>query len=220
MKIKGKKWKFKDKIYAEEKRSTTKRLIGGMLDVTANSLTDKLEKEGAIAAERRAVYIYGFELVISTVSGMAAVFLIAALGFHRPLEGIIFLVATILLRIYSGGYHADTYLRCFITTLLSFTVAMILYEVLLHFKVNAWIVIGIAIMAGLYIWEKTPVTHPNQPLSEKRIKECRKKGRGILVIEVGISCILTGLQYSCGIMIMLSILEVAVFMAIVKDKKK
>lgn len=191
-----------------------------MLQRIANSLTDKLEKAGAIAPERRAVYIYGFELIISTVSGMAAVFLIAALGFHRPLEGIIFLAATILLRIYSGGYHADTYLRCFIITSLSFTVVMILYEALIYFEVNAWIVIGIALIAGIYIWKKIPVTHPNQPLSEKGIKECRKKGRGILVIEVGISCTLTGLQYSCGIMIMLSILEVAVFMAIVKDKKK
>lgn len=191
-----------------------------MLQRIANSLTDKLEKAGAIAPERRAVYIYGFELIISTVSGMAAVFLIAALGFHRPLEGIIFLAATILLRIYSGGYHADTYLRCFIITSLSFAVVMILYEALIYFEVNAWIVIGIALIAGIYIWKKIPVTHPNQPLSEKRIKECRKKGRGILVIEMGISCILTGLQYSCGIMIMLSILEVAVFRVIVKDKKK
>lgn len=148
-----------------------------MLQRIANSLTDKLEKAGAIAPERRAVYIYGFELIISTVSGMVAVFLIAALGFHRPLEGIIFLAATISLRIYSGGYHADTYLRCFIITSLSFTVVMILYEALIYFEVNAWIVIGIALIAGIYIWKKNTCDSSKSAIIRKRDKRMQKEGQ-------------------------------------------
>lgn len=147
-----------------------------MLQIIANSLTDKLEKAGAIAPERRAVYIYGFELIISTVSGMAAVFLIAALGFHRPLEGIIFLAATISLRIYSGGYHADTYLRCFIITSLSFAVVIILYEVLILFEINACIVIGIALIAGIYMGKNT-CDSSESAIIRKKDKRMQKEGQ-------------------------------------------
>lgn len=138
------------------------------------------------------------------MAGMIAIFLIAALGFHRPLQGMIFLAATISLRIYAGGYRADTYLRCFITTLLGFVAVMVLYEAVL--------------LAEIYIWKTLSVAHLNQPLSERRIKECRMKGTGILVLEMGISCVLAGIQYRGRLIILLSILEVVAFMVIAKNK--
>ena len=57
------------------------------------------------------VCCYGIEVTISTLLNCLIVFLIG-IFFNMFAESIVFLAAFTPLRIYSGGYHADTYLKC------------------------------------------------------------------------------------------------------------
>lgn len=57
------------------------------------------------------VCCYGMEVMLSTILNCLIVFFLGVF-FNMFIESIIFLIAFTPIRIYSGGYHADTYLKC------------------------------------------------------------------------------------------------------------
>lgn len=57
------------------------------------------------------IYIYGIELTLSSLLG-AVIILILGLFSGLLVESIIFMISLSLLRVFTGGYHASTYLRC------------------------------------------------------------------------------------------------------------
>ena len=57
------------------------------------------------------VYVYGIELTLSSLAGMLVVLFMGLIsGFL--IESIIFMISLSIIRIYSGGYHARSYLKC------------------------------------------------------------------------------------------------------------
>lgn len=57
------------------------------------------------------IYIYGIELTLSSLLG-AVIILILGLFSGLLVESIIFMISLSLIRVFTGGYHASTYLRC------------------------------------------------------------------------------------------------------------
>lgn len=57
------------------------------------------------------IYVYGLHLIISSVIGIIIILLIGLL-IGKFIDSVIFLLCFIILRNYSGGYHANSYLRC------------------------------------------------------------------------------------------------------------
>ena len=57
------------------------------------------------------IYIYGLQLIISSIIGISII-LVAGIIFERFKDSLIFLFIFIIMRQYSGGYHADSYLKC------------------------------------------------------------------------------------------------------------
>lgn len=72
---------------------------------------------------------YGLELFITSVFEVAAI-LAAALAVGNFIETVLFLLAFLPVRIYGGGYHADTRLRCFLILVFVY----ILFSIVLHFE--------------------------------------------------------------------------------------
>ena len=56
-------------------------------------------------------YRYGIEISISSLLNIVLV-VIAGILIHHIIESIVFLTLFILIRSFTGGYHADTYFRC------------------------------------------------------------------------------------------------------------
>lgn len=56
-------------------------------------------------------YRYGIEISISSLLNIVLV-VIAGILIHHIIESIVFLSLFILIRSFTGGYHADTYFRC------------------------------------------------------------------------------------------------------------
>ena len=71
----------------------------------ANSLFDEESKYPM------SIYVYGIELMISSLIGTIVVLTMGIL-FKSVIESIIFMVSLSLIRFFSGGYHAQTYIRC------------------------------------------------------------------------------------------------------------
>ena len=86
-----------------------------MLNRCACLLTDKLCRRGVVEEQKRPVFIYGFELLMSTLSSMVSIFIFSLL-LGAPYASLCFFIAFMGLRFFAGGYHAPTYRLCFITS--------------------------------------------------------------------------------------------------------
>lgn len=90
-----------------------------MIRLLSDSLTSFLCKNIKIENDMVEVYRYGIEITISSALNIILIiltsFILSDVGF-----GIIFLTEFILLRSFSGGYHADSYFMCNLVFTLTF----------------------------------------------------------------------------------------------------
>lgn len=126
-----------------------------------------------IEAEDSEVYAYGIELLLSTIINLA-VAIIIALSANEFIPCFINLTAFVTIRMYAGGYHADTHWGC------TFTLSCILVIFILIIKKVSLISMRISapimwFLSALILLIFVPVEHPNKPISEKKKIKLRKK---------------------------------------------
>jgi accessory gene regulator B len=123
--------------------------------------------------EKKNVYAYGFELLISTILNALGV-LIVALIMENLAGALLFSLAFISLRITAGGYHAKKYLSCF----LIFIIVFILFTILIDFIDGAYslhYVIFSCLISSSLVWLFSPVEAKNKPLGEKQKERLKKR---------------------------------------------
>lgn len=84
-----------------------------MLNACATALTDRLLCRFPMAQGHRAVYVYGFELSLSSLAVMSSVFILSYLC-GAVYTSITFSLIFVSIRLFSGGYHAKTYPQYFV----------------------------------------------------------------------------------------------------------
>ena len=122
-----------------------------------------------IAAEDSEVYAYGIELLLSTIFNLVVAIIIALIS-NEFIPCFFNLTAFVTIRMYAGGYHADTHWGCMLTLVcvlsvfifISITTMSILSPIL-------WI------LSAIILFRFAPVEHPNKPISEKKKMKLRKK---------------------------------------------
>ena len=133
-----------------------------MLYKISNCLADKLDGAEVITLESKDVYLYGLEVMISSLLSTLLI-LIIGLALNRFIDTLSFLVVFIGLRSFSGGFHANTYLKCAVVTLsLYFAVILLSFFIKIP-QIALWCLapVGVAVLAV-----KAPVRNPNKPLTE------------------------------------------------------
>lgn len=136
-----------------------------MLNKSANCLVGLLEKFYDLSEEERPVYVYGFELLLSTLSSMITIFSVSII-IGKPGYAIFFMLFFFSLRLFTGGYHAKTYLICFITTNSLFIITILLTKFILFFHLN-WIMPILVIISTAVIWIFAPIKNIHHPCSEE-----------------------------------------------------
>ena len=161
------------------------------------------------------VYVYGMELILSTAACFGSILLSSAL-FSEFSMGIIFIIVFASLRTFTGGYHADTYRKCFIVTNFSYIALLVVKRMIWQvLPTEIWFIL--LVVATVYIWKTTPIINVAQPISIEKQKICSRNTKIILLID-GVSCLLSTLinkELMC--MMILTICMVAGFM-LVADK--
>lgn len=151
-----------------------------MLSLIVNRITLFFSVNKIIKEEDREIYAYGLELLLSTVFSLIAVVVISII-FGRFFETLVFLAIFILMRIFAGGYHASSHLRCFFILMFAYAVFLIL---LTYFdkSLYVWISNGFGLFSlGIIFW-LSPVEDKNKPLSSKERKVFRLKSRVATVV--------------------------------------
>lgn len=106
-------------------------------------------------------------------------------------EGLFFFCVFIPIRMYSGGYHADTYIRCFMLSMVSLLGVMILGSKIYIAWETALITITVQIVI---IWRIAPVINAERPVSRREYQCFSDKLKKVLVLVEMIAVILVILK--------------------------
>lgn len=160
-----------------------------------------LLETGTINEDNVELYQYGLDLVIKKIIHVFLILLIAYI-FNMFFSTLIFVITYMVIREYSGGFHAKTVVGCYLCT---FTVTICLVMLLYIFQqlnsIWAWIVL---LISGIIIWLFSPQETENKHLSVKERAVYQKKARAYLLffIIAAILCcrnaiIVRGIVCSC-----------------------
>lgn len=165
------------------------------------------------------IYIYGIELIISSIISTSLIMIIGILT-HTFIECLIYMLVFSLIRIYTGGYHSMTYLRCNIVSVLSYiAVFLSIYFFSDIFSIPLVMVSGYVvsiIMAIVF----APVKHENKELTKS--EEKKYKWISLVMITLFYS-VCTILYYIFGIKQTLIIfptcitIDIAMLVSIIKN---
>jgi len=134
-------------------------------------------------------YKYGFQVMISTAINLICVLIISILT-SSALNGLLFILAFIPLRMTAGGYHAKHHWSCiwgFIIIFFGFS--MLCNHLNIRF-VFIYTLISI-VFSSLMVWIFSPIEAINKPLTEEK----RKRNRKHSLIIVGINMAIVVLSY-------------------------
>ena len=146
---------------------------------------------------------------------------IIGIAFRMTLLSLLYYFIFVILRQFTGGYHADTYLKCNLifaaTTVFIFGMSKMaaigdIYTIGFHLL--------ILVFSIMVIWIKAPVENENKPLSEKQ----KIRNHWLSMITVIVLAVISGFLYKEAVLIAaliaFTLFVVAVMTVIATSKRK
>lgn len=183
-----------------------------MLQKTSMHLANQLVFNKIISENELEIYQYGFEILFSSLITAISICLSASI-FDKLSVAILYLAITIPLRTTAGGYHATSYLRCFIFSNLYFLFILFVYQLVLQFTFFPLIWISILFFSYTFILLNAPIKNRNHPISDTTLKKNQKLLYIFLLIDslIIIFCF-TIKQSDIFIFFILTIMSVVILM--------
>lgn len=132
---------------------------------------------------------YGFEIIISTLIGFLLV-CISGIIFNEFLSAMIFYAMFVIVRFFTGGYHADTHFKCKATMFIC-SLAVIFISVIIEDIYSLWIHIFLLASYLISVILFAPIEHKNLPMTVEK----RKRNRIISIVTAVILTIVNILGY-------------------------
>ncbi len=145
----------------------------------SSTVTDILVENGFVKAADSAVCKYGIDVFLISASEIGSIVLLSLI-LQNSIETLLWLATFIPIRIYTGGYHADTRLRCFgvfIATYLIFSL-MIAY-----IPIYSGLYLTVILLTMIIVLKWAPLQHKNKKVSEPEKQFFRKMSVIFVSIE-------------------------------------
>lgn len=128
-------------------------------------VTDFLLRQGIIKDEEKDIYVYGTELIISSIINLSICLFISIL-FKDFVNGLIFFISFSSLRRFTGGFHSKSFLRCNI--IFAIIVVMTLLFNMFFSNIFDYVIVTVIliIFSLLSIVLFSPVYNDNKKLTE------------------------------------------------------
>lgn len=145
-----------------------------MIAFLGNKITDFFVYKKIVEKENKDIYQYGFEMLLSS---LLTVFIVVIIGlfFNCLLEACVFYLVFATIRSYSGGFHANTYLKCKITFIIVLLSVLSLSFILDNIILSIYSVIPIVIFNILMLLKFAPIENKNKPIKDSDIKKHKIK---------------------------------------------
>lgn len=156
-----------------------------MIEKIADDLIGQMTEARLIDKDMEERYIYVFICWIEKFITVGSIIVIS-LAFHKLFPTIFFLVFFLELRKRTGGYHLDKFYKCYLATVVSYLVIVIISARLSEHPQWLFAILVIAITGiGLI----GTVNHPNMHMTSEELMESKKSARTIVLLE---GCIILG----------------------------
>lgn len=157
----------------------------------AEDITFLLIKNKIVEIEKREIYIYGLEVILLN-GGLLITFLIISLLCGEMINFAAYLIFFLPMRLFSGGYHAETSERCFILSTIMFGISIAASKLIpLLYTFNTGKIIGA--VSVLVILVLAPLVNENNPLNETQ----RRRNRIILCTLLIFDLVFFSLSCNC-----------------------
>ncbi len=170
------------------------------------------------------VYIYGIEITLSTIIGAISL-LTAGLIFNLFAESIIYMISLSVIRMFSGGYHSKTYLKCNTVLIISYICSVFFYRIYInHFLENNFISFGIIFIISLCIFIIfAPVSNPNKDISDANKNRFKIISLLLVVAELSLSYIVyevTGIYQVLIVLPTIVVIDISILVEIIFQKRR
>ena len=137
------------------------------------------------------VYVYGVELIISSLIGKIIVLTLGIL-LGRLVETLIFIILIKYIRRYSGGFHAKTYIVCNMVFIVSYLISLFISKCLSKeaYGLNIMLMLSVLLVTILAMLILAPIENKNKPIPIEH--------RRILKLKAVIVVIITGFIFMMG----------------------
>lgn len=130
----------------------------------SQKIVNKLCEQDVIDTCDAAAYVYGYELLISSVISVLIVVLVSIIcGDLR--YSLSFLLGFVIQRIYIGGYHATSHIRCYFAFSGMFLICVLLSKLIAATYIFRIITTALLLTISILF---APVEAKNKPLNEKK----------------------------------------------------
>ncbi len=173
-------------------------------------------KGNIIPPQEAEFFTFAFSLLLSQAFGIATCVIIGLL-FQCVIESMVYLMFFIPLRTFSGGFHAGSHLKCYISSVLLFGLSVGLG---VSFGVNLPLFVVTALYAGcmLTILLLAPAEDKNKPLTEPEVEKCRMRVRlmaAVYSVLFAVACCFSETR-RYGVFLLLAVATVAILVVISK----
>lgn len=186
-----------------------------MLNKIATKITKTMLASKIIAEDMFDIYVYGVELLLSFLFN-TTIIMIAGILLGRILQTLLFLLIFVLLRSFTGGYHANTYGVCTFVTFLVYGGVLLLSELfvssLLFYGVLT--IVGVALLLAL-----VPIEHPNKKITEKKKRKYKHISLVLFLIFITVGALLCHADLQLNAVVFFT-LTADLLLLFVKNRKK
>ena len=189
------------------------------MNLITNTILNFLVNQEVISdeSESREFYKYGLEITISSILN---ILLVVALGLlvHNFINSILFLIIFIILRTFTGGFHASTYVKCNLLMCISFLstnyISLRLAPVI---NTKIAIIISILLLISIILW--APIENINKPISQKRKIRLKIYSMMLYSLFTAISIIFINKNIKSGTIIIFTMIVVNILVLAAKIKE-
>ena len=187
-----------------------------MIHTWAENISSFFIDKSVISENDRKVYNYCFELLISESINILIILAVAILS-KQYVNIAVFLVAFLLLRKWTGGYHANTHYGCTLILFFILTLFLISEVTLSH---NAKFILQFLniLVSSPIICLLAPVDNSNKPIKNEQRKKFRVYSVILTFALIGIICIFALIKFEKGYELSCGMFIVAVFILAAKLK--
>ena len=128
-----------------------------------------------IKNENKEIYKYALNIILSSLIHIATV-IILGLYFNLLIESLFFFFSFIVIRKFAGGYHANTQLKCYLASIISTLLILILMKLLLLFDSNImkFLIEVLGLVCTIIIGVLSPLDTEAKPLCDKEKRLYKK----------------------------------------------
>ena len=157
----------------------------------SGTIANTLWTQGIIQEEDIDICRYGLDVFISSALEIVSILVIAAFV-GNFFQAVLLFTAFIPLRVYAGGYHADTKLKCYLISLGVYGVFTSIMNIL-PYELYLVLNMSVAIFSLIMVLIAAPVVHKNKAVNDIERKYYRKFSIWICTVETTAILLLTAI---------------------------